>query len=297
MIIFDPAKRISVDDALSHPFFEDLHDPNDEPVAPYPYTFDLQHVEEPVYDMLVCFTQLHPEAFSLPNWPHEALVRMASMASIASINPLHSPASSFRNSFSPSRPAGGKLPPRQLSRHYSLEHKKSEVHLRFRGTPSELLCETMKLEESITTSVSSNSPHPAEPVTYHSLADYAGPDSPPLDHLIHIGGAMHVRSMGSGSSGGRRSTADSQSPPTAPGTAHSPLAGSLNAGAVGAAGDLNEVPCISFSPPTLRRQGLAEAMAAAREELREELEIEDLEEMEGAEQKEEGGASEKITDG
>jgi len=33
MLVFDPAKRITVDHALRHPYFKDLHDPEDEPTA------------------------------------------------------------------------------------------------------------------------------------------------------------------------------------------------------------------------------------------------------------------------
>jgi len=31
---FDPKKRITVEDALAHPYLEAYHDPEDEPVAP-----------------------------------------------------------------------------------------------------------------------------------------------------------------------------------------------------------------------------------------------------------------------
>ncbi|KAL1316741.1 hypothetical protein HN51_068891 [Arachis hypogaea] len=43
MLIFDPHKRITVDEALSHPYLSSLHDINDEPVGPRPFSFDFEH--------------------------------------------------------------------------------------------------------------------------------------------------------------------------------------------------------------------------------------------------------------
>ncbi|XP_057762352.1 mitogen-activated protein kinase homolog MMK2-like [Arachis stenosperma] len=43
MLIFDPNKRITVDEALSHPYLSSLHDINDEPVGPRPFRFDFEH--------------------------------------------------------------------------------------------------------------------------------------------------------------------------------------------------------------------------------------------------------------
>jgi serine/threonine protein kinase len=40
MLVFDPAKRISVQEALAHPWLAALHDESDEPVADVPFTFD-----------------------------------------------------------------------------------------------------------------------------------------------------------------------------------------------------------------------------------------------------------------
>jgi serine/threonine protein kinase len=37
MLVFDPTKRITVEDALKHPYFAPLHDPDDEPVASEPF--------------------------------------------------------------------------------------------------------------------------------------------------------------------------------------------------------------------------------------------------------------------
>ena len=44
MLRVDPSKRISVDEALEHPYLSELHDPDDEPTAegldPYDFDFD-----------------------------------------------------------------------------------------------------------------------------------------------------------------------------------------------------------------------------------------------------------------
>ncbi|KIZ03810.1 extracellular signal-regulated kinase1/2 [Monoraphidium neglectum] len=41
MLVFDPSRRISVDDALRHPYLAALHDAADEPVADAPFTFEV----------------------------------------------------------------------------------------------------------------------------------------------------------------------------------------------------------------------------------------------------------------
>ncbi|ESW30520.1 hypothetical protein PHAVU_002G159500 [Phaseolus vulgaris] len=42
MLIFDPNKRITVDEALCHPYLSSLHDINDEPVGPGQFNFDFE---------------------------------------------------------------------------------------------------------------------------------------------------------------------------------------------------------------------------------------------------------------
>lgn len=41
MLVFNPYKRITVDEALAHPYLAALHDASDEPVAVAPFMFDI----------------------------------------------------------------------------------------------------------------------------------------------------------------------------------------------------------------------------------------------------------------
>jgi len=45
MLIFNPEKRISTEEALKHPYFKGLHDPSDEPVASSTFTFEYDSKE------------------------------------------------------------------------------------------------------------------------------------------------------------------------------------------------------------------------------------------------------------
>lgn len=70
MLGFDPAKRITVDEALAHPYLAALHDPADEPVASTPFNFDFENWEltkEAYKDLIwneIC--AFHPEAAQQP---------------------------------------------------------------------------------------------------------------------------------------------------------------------------------------------------------------------------------------
>ncbi|KAL9329962.1 hypothetical protein ACSQ67_004965 [Phaseolus vulgaris] len=62
MLIFDPNKRITVDEALCHPYLSSLHNINDEPVCPRPFSFDFdqptcteEHVKELIWRESVKF--------------------------------------------------------------------------------------------------------------------------------------------------------------------------------------------------------------------------------------------------
>ncbi|CAL9072482.1 mitogen-activated protein kinase 2 [Musa acuminata AAA Group] len=55
MLVFDPSKRITVDQALHHPFLASLHDINDEPFCPTPFNFDFEHpsyTEEDIKELI-----------------------------------------------------------------------------------------------------------------------------------------------------------------------------------------------------------------------------------------------------
>mmetsp|Transcript_17784 Transcript_17784/g.36903 ORF Transcript_17784/g.36903 Transcript_17784/m.36903 type:complete len:167 (+) Transcript_17784:842-1342(+) len=42
MLVFDPSKRISVEDALEHPYLASLHDPDDEPTCQKEFHFEYE---------------------------------------------------------------------------------------------------------------------------------------------------------------------------------------------------------------------------------------------------------------
>ncbi|GAB4859259.1 Mitogen-activated protein kinase ntf6 [Ancistrocladus abbreviatus] len=42
MLVFDPSKRITVDEALNHPYLSSLHEINEEPTCPAPFVFDFE---------------------------------------------------------------------------------------------------------------------------------------------------------------------------------------------------------------------------------------------------------------
>ncbi|XP_059660646.1 mitogen-activated protein kinase 3-like [Cornus florida] len=54
MLTFDPAKRITVEEALAHPYLANIHDRDDEPVCPEPFSFDFEQAlgEEQMKDMI-----------------------------------------------------------------------------------------------------------------------------------------------------------------------------------------------------------------------------------------------------
>ncbi|KAL4393047.1 hypothetical protein AHAS_Ahas02G0012900 [Arachis hypogaea] len=55
MLIFDPSKRITVDEALCHPYMAPLHDINEEPVCLRPFSFDFEQpsfTEEDIKELI-----------------------------------------------------------------------------------------------------------------------------------------------------------------------------------------------------------------------------------------------------
>ncbi|NP_001313013.1 mitogen-activated protein kinase 3-like [Nicotiana tabacum] len=62
MLTFDPTRRITVEEALDHPYLAKLHDAGDEPICPVPFSFDFEQQgigEEQIKDMI------YQEALSL----------------------------------------------------------------------------------------------------------------------------------------------------------------------------------------------------------------------------------------
>lgn len=57
MLLFDPAKRISIDDALAHPYLKNLHFPDDEPVGEpvsrFDFDFELYSLKTNEYKELI----------------------------------------------------------------------------------------------------------------------------------------------------------------------------------------------------------------------------------------------------
>ncbi|KAF3962271.1 hypothetical protein ACB098_10G125600 [Castanea mollissima] len=55
MLVFDPTKRITVEEALCHPYLSSLHDMNDEPVSARPFSFDFEQptcTEEQIKELI-----------------------------------------------------------------------------------------------------------------------------------------------------------------------------------------------------------------------------------------------------
>jgi len=42
MLTFNPNRRISIEDALAHPYLEQYYDPHDEPVCEEPFTYEME---------------------------------------------------------------------------------------------------------------------------------------------------------------------------------------------------------------------------------------------------------------
>ncbi|KAJ6805844.1 mitogen-activated protein kinase 6 [Iris pallida] len=55
MLVFDPSRRITVDEALHHPYLASLHSIHDEPVCPAPFSFDFEQpsfTEEDIKELI-----------------------------------------------------------------------------------------------------------------------------------------------------------------------------------------------------------------------------------------------------
>mmetsp|Transcript_35970 Transcript_35970/g.94614 ORF Transcript_35970/g.94614 Transcript_35970/m.94614 type:complete len:413 (+) Transcript_35970:54-1292(+) len=73
MLVFSPTKRITVEDALAHPYLASLHDPSDEPLAHAEFSFDFERMPltKPVLRELVLNEMLafHPEIMQVGDIP------------------------------------------------------------------------------------------------------------------------------------------------------------------------------------------------------------------------------------
>jgi serine/threonine protein kinase len=47
LLTFDPAKRLTAEQSLAHPWLASLHDPNDEPSCPQPFNSPEEAIGEP----------------------------------------------------------------------------------------------------------------------------------------------------------------------------------------------------------------------------------------------------------
>ncbi|PPR91484.1 hypothetical protein GOBAR_AA29197 [Gossypium barbadense] len=55
MLVFDPSKRITVEEALNHPYLSSLHEINEEPTCPSPFVFDFEQMtlnEEDIKELI-----------------------------------------------------------------------------------------------------------------------------------------------------------------------------------------------------------------------------------------------------
>ena len=68
MLDFDPTQRITVDEALAHPYLAVYHDPNDEPVHQCPFDFQFEELET-IESLKACILQeiafYHPDVNAL----------------------------------------------------------------------------------------------------------------------------------------------------------------------------------------------------------------------------------------
>ncbi|KAI6242493.1 Protein kinase domain-containing protein [Aphelenchoides fujianensis] len=51
MLTFDPQKRVTVDEALAHPYLKQYHDPDDEPICEQPFTAEVEFDHLPVHEL------------------------------------------------------------------------------------------------------------------------------------------------------------------------------------------------------------------------------------------------------
>jgi mitogen-activated protein kinase 1/3 len=51
LLTFNPNRRVTVEEALKHPYLAQYYDPSDEPTAPQPFTFDMELDDLPLPEL------------------------------------------------------------------------------------------------------------------------------------------------------------------------------------------------------------------------------------------------------
>ncbi|CAF1544677.1 unnamed protein product [Adineta steineri] len=51
LLTFNPDRRVTVEEALKHPYLAQYYDPSDEPIAPHPFTFDMELDDLPLPEL------------------------------------------------------------------------------------------------------------------------------------------------------------------------------------------------------------------------------------------------------
>ncbi|KAF7257201.1 hypothetical protein EG68_05901 [Paragonimus skrjabini miyazakii] len=67
LLCFIPSRRISVEDALAHPYLEQYYDPTDEPVAQVPFTHEADNFPKETFKVLIWEEIEHFKAIADPN--------------------------------------------------------------------------------------------------------------------------------------------------------------------------------------------------------------------------------------
>jgi mitogen-activated protein kinase 7 len=106
---FDPAQRITVEEALEHPYLAIWHDPNDEPDAPSPFDFGFETVND-----IATMKRIPPLLFLLP--------------SLSCLPLRHSCWSNSRNDIRRSRPFQTPGPQPRTSRPNGHHHPRRRHH-------------------------------------------------------------------------------------------------------------------------------------------------------------------------
>lgn len=73
MLTFNPHRRISVEDALAHPYLEQYYDPADEPVAKNPFSIEMElddlpkeRLKELIFQETIQFQENFPKPEAKP---------------------------------------------------------------------------------------------------------------------------------------------------------------------------------------------------------------------------------------